>query len=90
MPDGRVVLIHNPSGGKVGQRGLRSPLSVWISGDNMKTWEIKQDIATGGKLAYPNGIIYKGQLVFVYDKDRRQVKYIKLDVPQMGKTTNAK
>ncbi len=88
--DGRIALIHNPSGGIVGKRGPRSPMSVWISSDNMKTWEIKQDIAAGGKLAYPNAILYKNRLVFVYDKNRREVKYIKLELPQIQKITNAK
>jgi predicted neuraminidase len=83
LPDGRIALIHNPAGGIVGQRGPRSPLSVWISDDGMNSWKVKQDIVTGGKSAYPSAIIYKQRLVFVYDKDRRYVKFADIKLPNI-------
>jgi predicted neuraminidase len=79
LPDGRIGLIHNPSGGKIGQRGPRNPMSLWISNDEMKTWKVKKDLLTDGKLAYPCGLIYIDKLVFVYDKNRREVKFVQVE-----------
>ena len=73
LPDGRIALINNNSGGKVGSRAQRKPLSIWISDDEMKTWSIKEDIRNNGEnLAYPSGMILDGKLAFVYDWDRSQ------------------
>ena len=80
LPQGRIALLHNPSGGIVGQRGPRSPLSVWISADEMKTWSVKKDLFSGGSLAYPCGIILDGKLAFAFDKNRRQIIFVKLDI----------
>ena len=80
LPDDRIALINNPSGGRVGHRDLRSPLSLWISNDCMKSWEIKTDLFEGGQLAYPHGIVYNGDVVFVYDKNRREVKFVKIEL----------
>ncbi|HBG26298.1 MAG: hypothetical protein A2Y10_01950 [Planctomycetes bacterium GWF2_41_51] len=80
LADGRIGLLHNPTGGKVGQRGARNPMSLWISSDEMKSWEIKKDLLTDGKLAYPCGLIYKDKLTFVYDKNRREVKFVQVEM----------
>jgi len=77
MSDGRIVLLHNNTSGP-----QREPLSIWVSRDEMKTWYTKQDVIYGGKLAYPNGIVLKnGRLVFVYDRDRRQVRFVEVELP---------
>lgn len=81
LPDSRIVLIHNAVGGEVGARAPRDPLSIWISDDEMESWSIKADVIHGGQLAYPNAMILDGRLVFVYDRDRRQVRFVEVDVP---------
>jgi predicted neuraminidase len=81
LPDGRIALVHNAVGGEVGARARRDPLSIWISDDEMESWSIKQDILTGGSLAYPNAIILDGKLAFVYDRDRRQVRFVEVEIP---------
>ncbi|MFH1742302.1 MAG: sialidase family protein, partial [bacterium] len=81
LPDGRIALIHNAVGGKVGERARRDPLSIWISDDETETWSIKADVIHDGQLAYPNGMILDGRLVFVYDRDRRQVLFVEVDIP---------
>lgn len=75
LPDGRIVLIHNNSGGIVGQKGKRNRLSIWISADEMKTWNIKQDVFVGEQFSYPTGTVIDGKLVFGYDLNRSQVRF---------------
>lgn len=78
LPDGRIGLIHNPSG-EVGKFGLRSPLSLWISDDEMENWSVKADlISTQDYLAYPFPVIYNDTLVFAYDKNRREIKFVEI------------
>lgn len=82
LADGRIALIHNPVGGKVGERARRDPLAVWVSDDEMKTWSIKANVIAGGALAYPDSIVLdSGKLVFGYDRDRRQVRFVEVHVP---------
>ncbi|MCC6681757.1 MAG: exo-alpha-sialidase [Phycisphaeraceae bacterium] len=79
LADGRIALILNPSGGVVGERARRDPLAIWISDDEMKTWSVKQDLIHGGQLAYPDSIVLDdGRLVFGYDRDRRQVRFVEV------------
>lgn len=80
LPDGRIALLHNPNGGVVGQRAKRTPLAIWISNDQMKTWYIKKNLIEGGQLAYPCGIIYNNKLIFVYDKNRREVEFVQVEL----------
>ena len=82
LPDGRIALIHNARGGIVGANSHRDPLSIWISDDELKSWAIKADVIRGGSLAYPNPKIINGQLVFAYDHNRRQVRYVEVTLPE--------
>lgn len=90
LPDGRIALFHNPVGQK-GACGPRSPLSIWISDDEMGSWADKQDlVATRDNprpagwapgldvLAYPCALLVDGQLVCVYDRNRRQTMFLEL------------
>lgn len=81
LPDGRIALLHNASGGVVGERARRDPLSIWVSDDEMETWYLKCDVITGGYLSYPCPIIVDGALVFGYDHNRRQVRFVRVDLP---------
>jgi predicted neuraminidase len=87
LADGRIVLINNPTGGRVGANGPRDPLAIWVSDDDMHTWSIKENIYQGGKLAYPNAIITKsGKLVFAYDFNRRQIRFVEVEIPAESMT----
>ena len=81
LPDGRIALIHNATGGVVGERGKRDPLSIWISNDEMKSWHLRQDVIHSGQLAYPCPIILDGKLVFAYDHNRREARFVEVDLP---------
>ncbi|MCB9767619.1 MAG: exo-alpha-sialidase [Candidatus Omnitrophica bacterium] len=80
LEDGRIALLHNAVGGVVGARGPRDPLSIWISEDEMESWSIKADVIHGGYLAYPNPKILDGELVFAYDHNRRQIRFVEVSI----------
>ncbi len=80
LDDSRIVLLHNACGER-GKMIQRDPLSIWISDDELASWSIKADVLHGGWLAYPNGIVLDGRLVFVYDRNRRQVRFVEATIP---------
>ena len=88
LPDGRIALVHNANGGVVGEAAARDPMSVWISDDELDIWYIKADVihATpgpgfSGNLSYPVAQILDGKLTFGYDHNRRQMRFVEVDVP---------
>jgi predicted neuraminidase len=67
--DGRIFLLHNPAGIQPdGKWGRRSPLSLWISDDDMRTWRTKVDLVsdTERNLNYPDGFL---------DEERGEVRF---------------
>ncbi len=85
LPDGRIALFHNPTGGVVGKRGDRKRLAVWVSNDEAKTWYIKEDIVAGEfYLSYPEPrILSDGTICFGYDRNRRCAEYVEIEIPLM-------
>lgn len=81
LPDGRIALIHNAVGGVVGERAARDPLSIWLSDDEMESWYLREDVISGGQLAYPCAIIVDNALVFTYDRDRREARFVTVKLP---------
>jgi hypothetical protein len=81
LPDGKIALIHNATGGVIGQGAKRDPLSIWLSNDEMETWSVKADVITGGQLAYPCPIILDGKLAFSYDRNRRESRFVEVTLP---------
>ncbi len=79
---GRIYLMFNPK-----QMRHRSPLSLWISDDDMKTWGKKYDLVTDDEnwVCYPDGFIdeERGKLCFAWD-DRSHIYYSEfpLDCPE--------
>lgn len=81
LSDGRIVLVHNDSGGEVGRSAPRDPLSVWVSDDELQSFSVKEDIITGGKLAYPDARqLDDGRIVMVYDRDRRTIEFVEVEL----------
>ncbi len=82
LPDGRIALFHNPTGGVVGKRGRRDKLSVWVSDDEMESWYIKQDLLEGIYLSYPCPLLMQdGSVGFGYDKNRRGTEFVRVTFP---------
>jgi predicted neuraminidase len=73
-----IALVHNPSSG-VGVTGAgRTPLSLWISDDDLVTWSVQRDLVTfPGELAYPDGFLdeEQGYIHFAFDYNRHDVIY---------------
>ena len=63
------------------RREQRDPLSIWLSGDETESWCVKEDVITGGQLAYPCPLIVDGRFVFSYDHKRRAARFVKVDLP---------
>lgn len=81
----KVALIHNPN------PRHRSPLSLWISCDGMKTWPYKR-ILVGescdgpkGCLNYPEGFVSpdKNWIYMAFDNNRHQAIFMKVKLPSM-------
>ncbi|MBQ6829730.1 MAG: exo-alpha-sialidase [Clostridia bacterium] len=84
LPDGRIAMFLNPTGGVVGKRGDRKRLAVWVSNDEMKTWYIKEDIVAGEfYLSYPDPrILSDGTICFGYDHNRRGTRYVEIEIEE--------
>ncbi len=88
LPDGRIALVHNATGAEPGHAGIRDPLSIWLSNDEMETWYIKEDVIIAHKqaqLSYPCPIAVDGKLVFTYDRDRRETRFVEVTLPPLPK-----
>ena len=61
LPDGRIVLLLNPSEKdysdvKADTHKYRTPLEMWVTDDDMKSWYVKRTLVPAPKLAqYPDG-----------------------------------
>lgn len=65
--DGRIFLLHNPSGNQQKHNnpnnplkwGRRNPLSLWVSDDDMQTWRVQIDLVSDPErnLNYPDGFL---------------------------------
>jgi len=75
--DGRIFLIHNPVEHTGPTMGGRNPISLWVSDDDMQTWDVQVDLvkdsAPKASLNYPDGYIAeeRGELHFAWEDGRR-------------------
>lgn len=76
--DGRIFLIHTPSL----ERDLRSPLQVWVSTDNMNTWETVDTLAAGaGYYSYSDGFIdEKANKLYISFENRHDLFFAEVDI----------
>jgi hypothetical protein len=87
--DGRIFMIHNPVG-NIG-RGLadRKPLSLWVSGDDMRTWPVRVDLVNdtnpNASLNYPSAFLDEtaGLIRFVWE-DTYSVYYAEIPMDVRG------
>ncbi|WPJ96737.1 sialidase family protein [Coraliomargarita algicola] len=92
LKQGGILLLHNPSN-QVHHPNTkhrcptgRNPLSIWISNDNMQSWNYQEDVCTfPGALSYPDGEIEESTsgtyLHFAFDYNRHDVIYMKVELP---------
>lgn len=78
-----VALLHNPN------PKHRSPLSLWVSWDGMKTWPYQRVLVPesidgpSGRLNYPDGFLSKDRhwLHFAFDDNRHRAVYVGTRLP---------
>lgn len=83
-----VAILHNPNSAH------RSPLSLWISWDGMKTWPYKRDLVLPSwdedtkapkRVHYPHGFVDADQrfIHFAYDDSRHRAIYMRAKLPPL-------
>ena len=79
----KVAILHNPN------PKHRSPLSLWISLDGLKTWPYRRVLVPescdkGGRLNYPDGFISADgrYLHFAFDDNRHRAVYYGAAIPK--------
>jgi predicted neuraminidase len=80
LKDERIVLIHNPNS----NARMRNPLSLWISDNDMKTWDYKHLITDfPGRLSYPDGFVEadESQIHFAFDYNRHDLIAVSAPLP---------
>ncbi len=78
---GRIVLIHNPNP----NCGVRNPLALWASDDDMTTWFHKRILTDfPGQLQYPDGFVdeEEGYVHFAFDYNRHDLIYVGAKLPE--------
>ena len=85
-----VAILHNPNSKH------RSPLSLWISFDGMKTWPyqrvLQQESCDGpqGKMNYPDGFVSQDRqwLHFAFDDNRHRAVHYSAKLPPLPEAKN--
>lgn len=83
-----VAILHNPN------PAHRSPLSLWISWDGMKTWPYQRDLVLPSwdegtkapkRVHYPNGFVSADEqyIHFAYDDSRHRAIYMRAKLPTL-------
>jgi hypothetical protein len=85
LPDGRIVLFHNPNEKdyadvKADTHKYRTPLEMWVSGDDMQSWYLKHTLVAAPKLAhYPDGFYDEAaQAIYLAYEDCRTIYFTKI------------
>jgi hypothetical protein len=75
LPDGRIALLHTPNGAGNTLR-FRNPLALWISGDDMESWEYRQNLTDfPGIFCYPDGFAEKDGKIRLAVENRHDIFY---------------
>lgn len=81
LSTGRILLIHNSNP----KPGLRNPLALWASDDDMATWAHKRVLTDfPGQLQYPDGFVdeREGYVHFAFDYNRHDLIYVGARLPE--------
>ncbi len=78
LSDGRIALLCNPV---EKNWGPRTPLSLFVSEDNGKTFKKELDLETAeGGFAYPSVIEKRGSLHIVYTYNRQKIVHAVIEI----------
>lgn len=74
----KIFLLHTPnnSGMETTQWGKRFPLSLWISNNDMKSWDEKYVLTDfPGNYSYSDGFYEKGHIMFTVEHNRHTILF---------------
>ena len=75
----KIALINTPN--PTISFSSRNPLEIWISDDDMKTWQYKKTLIDfPGWISYPDGFIEKNTLYLSFEFNRHDIYFIKVDL----------
>lgn len=76
MNDGRIALLNTFNSGDGFE--YRTPLEIWISSDDMKTWEVKKTLLDfPAWISYPDGFIEDNKVYVSIEFNRHDIYFIK-------------
>lgn len=81
--NGEIILLNTPNNATTVDLINRNPLSVWISYDNLKTFEYKKDLIDfKAYLSYPDGIISDDgeRVLFAFELNRHDVYFVEHEI----------
>lgn len=70
--DGRIFLLNNPSSDRSNLMSARTPLSLWVSEDDMATWSRKIDLVTKQD-GCPHGLNYPSAYL---DEEANAIRFL--------------
>lgn len=76
---GEIILLNTPNNSTSLDLINRNPLSLWISYDNLKTFEYKKDLIDfPGYLSYPDGIVSDDgkKVLFAFEFNRHDIYFV--------------
>ncbi len=87
LPDGRIVLIHNPSEKDYSDteshhHRYRTPLEIWVSDDDMVTWSTHEVLGYAPDVAqYPDGFYdHKNSCIYLVWENNKEVFFKKVSI----------
>lgn len=87
LPDGRIVMFHNPSEKdyedvKGHGHKYRTPLEMWVSNDDMRSWYRKDTLVPTPKLAqYPDGFYdEEKEMIYLVWEDDHNIYFTKISL----------
>ena len=76
MDDGRIALLNTFNSDDGFE--YRTPLEIWISSDDMKTWEVKKTLLDfPAWISYPDGFIEDNIIYVSIEFNRHDIYFIK-------------
>jgi hypothetical protein len=91
LPDGRIALFHNPnekdySDVQADIHKYRTPLEMWVSADDMRSWGVKRALVRAPTLAhYPDGFCDEAAgAIYVAYEDCRAIYFKIVGLPELA------
>ena len=79
MMENKIALIHTPNASAGFEN--RNPLSLWISSDDMKTWEMRIELTDfPGAYCYCDGLYENEHILFTIEHNRHTIFFFDIEL----------